>query len=115
MTPADLSRLSTLLDEALDLPLPEREAWLATLEGEAATLAPTMRKLLTRQATKEIADMLERGPAFTLPAGVDTPATAFHPGDTVDSYRWLRALAGAAWAWSGRRKASTVSTRELSR
>jgi len=91
MTPADLSRLSTLLDEALDLPLPEREAWLAMLEGEAATLAPTLRDLLARHASKETADLLDRGPAFTGP-GETAAAATFDVGDAVGPYRLLRLI-----------------------
>ena len=66
MTPADLGRLSTLLDEALDLPLSERERWLAALEGEAVALAPQLRDLLARAASKETGDLSATPSASTL-------------------------------------------------
>ena len=91
MTPADLSRLSTLLDEALDLPVSEREAWLAALDGEAATLAPTLRNLLARSASRNTADLLQRGPSFTVIGG-DAAGPAFAVGHTVGPYRLLREL-----------------------
>ena len=93
MTPELLVRLSTLLDEALDLDESGREAWLAALSGDAAELGPTLRKLLAQHALQETGDLLDRPPAFTLPAAsgrATLPRSA--PGDTVGPYRLLRAL-----------------------
>ena len=65
-----LRRLSTLLDQALDLDASAREAWLAGLDAEAAEVAalgPTLRKLLAREAAPETGALLDRGPDFTAP------------------------------------------------
>ena len=95
MTPAELSRLSTLLDQALDLTEAEREPWLAALQGEGAALAPTLRELLARHVAKETADLLDRGPAFELAPGGP------QAGDAVGPYRLLHELGaggmGAVW------------------
>lgn len=89
MTLADLSRLSTLLDEALDLPFSEREALLPALEGVATPLAPALRELLGRPASKETAELLDCGPAFAAP-GEAAAAATFQAGDAVGPYRLLR-------------------------
>ena len=90
MNPEDLSRLSTLLDKVLDLNESEREAWFATLSGDAAGLAPTLRKLLDRQALQETRDLLDCPPRFTLPS--DGHGAGFQPGDAVGAYRLLREI-----------------------
>ncbi len=86
-----LRRLSTLLDQALDLDAPAREAWLAGLDAESAMLGPTLRKLLARDAAQEVGALLDRGPDFTAPRDV-AQAGALQSGDMVGPYRLLREL-----------------------
>ncbi|HSC01410.1 MAG TPA: serine/threonine-protein kinase, partial [Burkholderiaceae bacterium] len=89
LAPPDLRRLSTLLDEALELPEAEREAWLASLQGDA--LVPTLRELLARHARHETGDLIDRLPVFTIgPERSAAPTLA--AGDTVGPYRLLREL-----------------------
>lgn len=65
MTPAEptpdaasWARLSPLLDEALDLPLPERAAWLAALQLSAPQDAAQLRVLLDRHEAASRDDFL---------------------------------------------------------
>ncbi|MFO1316570.1 MAG: serine/threonine-protein kinase [Burkholderiales bacterium] len=81
-----LRRLSTLLDQALDLAEPERETWLARLAGEDASLGPMLRDLLARHATKETADLLPPIPAAVASAAAGD-AGAAEAGQAVGPYR----------------------------
>jgi len=91
LEPAELIRLSTLLDEVLDLDAAGREAWLAGLQGDDALLLPTLRHILVAQPTRDTADLLERGPSFT--ALAEAPAEAqFSAGEHVGPYRLERAI-----------------------
>jgi serine/threonine-protein kinase len=86
-TPADLERLSALLDEALDLPAAERAAWLREQQAKSAPLATTLARLLEQDAERETADFLQR-PAFAPP----DEAPAFAADDIVGPYRLLRRI-----------------------
>ena len=88
-----LSRLSTLLDEALELDEPSREAWLEGLQGEDGALAQTLRRLLAQRASAGTGDLLERGPSFTAIAGADDAASAqFSADQRVGPYRLERRI-----------------------
>ena len=63
----DLGCLSALLDEIIDFGEAEREVWFARLKGDDVRLLPALRRILSRQASRETADLLERGPTFTAP------------------------------------------------
>ena len=89
----DLERwrtLSDLLDQALDLDPPARDAWLARLSGEAATLRPMLADLLAQRARAETGDFIDTLPCFdTAPLG---GPSALEPGTLVGPYRLIRVL-----------------------
>ncbi len=100
LTAASWRAFSTLLDRALELPPPERIAWLDTLGAEHAALKPALRAVLERGADVETLRWLD-----TLPRG-DGPAPPLEepelqPDARVGPYRLLRELGvggmGAVW------------------
>ena len=96
-----------MLDEALDLDPVAREAWLAALPGDAAALAPTLRKLLARQASKETNDLPGLPVRFDLPGEADA-RPGFEPPTRSGRIACCARSATAAWARCGRRSAPTA-------
>ncbi|MFO1291702.1 MAG: protein kinase [Rubrivivax sp.] len=96
---AELQQLSSLLDEALALPAPQRARWLQGLPAQAQPLAGTLRALLARHAELETGDFAAlpgRLLAALPPAPVEPAA-----GRLVGPYRLLRELGqggmGVVW------------------
>ncbi|HEV7609256.1 MAG TPA: protein kinase [Steroidobacteraceae bacterium] len=104
----DWRQLFGLLDTALDLPPPAREAWLSTLTDQPAHLATALRELLARQTSQETNDFLRQVPQFTFAAveqvalGASETAAA---GSTVGAYRLIRELGrgGMSAVWVAER------------
>jgi serine/threonine-protein kinase len=87
VTPQQLTRLSGLLDEALDLEGPARQAWLDDLGRREPALGPTLRNLLERSGLRPTAELLQQGAAFDV-----EPPRDFAAGEAVGPYRLLRPL-----------------------
>lgn len=102
-------QLSSLLDQALDLPPGERAAWLEDLRRDQPALEPVIQQLLAAHAKHETGDFLNRGPALVVQAygsaARDESAEQLQVGDAIGPYRLLRALGsgGMAVVWLAER------------
>ncbi|QTN21738.1 serine/threonine protein kinase [Rhizobacter sp. AJA081-3] len=97
----DWSALLRLLDEALELPPAEREAWLAAREASLGALAPALRQLLDERRAIETGTFLQ-----ALPVLAAAPASAgLAMGQHIGPYALLRELGqgGMASVWLAER------------
>ena len=92
LTKDDLTVLSKLLDEALDIPEAGHESWLDGLSDQHAHLRSTLQELLTRQASVETDDFLKTLPKFGSDAGRALPDAALQPGILINDYRLIREI-----------------------
>jgi eukaryotic-like serine/threonine-protein kinase len=88
--------ISPYLDEALELDLPQREVWLATLHTSHPAVARELRELLALHAANSASGFLERSPSL-----VDDSLL----GERIGAYTIERLLGrgGMASVWLGRR------------
>jgi len=98
MTPDDLRLVSNLLDKGSALPVTEREAWLGSLAGDAARLAPMVRELMAKQAAQETADLIDPGRLAQLGGGA-------REGQSIGPYVLVRELGhgGMSAVWLAER------------
>lgn len=96
--PADLSSLSRLLDEALDLEPAQTEAWLAALPEAQRHLLPQLREMLAEHLSQGHAGFMSDGPKL---AGGPVDETLARTDDLVGPYRLIREIGrggmGAVW------------------
>jgi hypothetical protein len=97
----DWSALLRLLDEVLELPPAERNAWLAAREASLGALAPALRQLLDERRAIETGTFLQ-----ALPVLATGPAPAgLAMGQHIGPYALLRELGqgGMASVWLAER------------
>lgn len=97
--------LSSLLDQALDLPDDAHDAWLGSLTADQIRLAPMLRELLARRRAPETRDFLHALPAFTIAEGVDDADESLTAGAVIGAYRLIREIGhgGMADVWLAER------------
>src|ERR1700730_382124 len=100
----ELITLSKLLDEALELPVEAREAWLLSLGEPFAARRSVLRELLARQASVSTHDFLDTLPKFTETTGGPDQAEPPPPvreGTIVGAYRLAREIGhgGMSTVW----------------
>ncbi len=99
----DWPRLLTLVEQALDLPATERDAWLQTLDLPAPLQAALHRLLEDRHAI-ESDDFLGTLPVLPAPHP-PTPTSPIQPGTLIGPWRLLRPLGegGMSTVWLAER------------
>jgi eukaryotic-like serine/threonine-protein kinase len=108
-------RLNPLLDAALDLPLHERDAWLAALPAEHAGLREPLRELLASAARVEHAALLEALPALETTDPATAPNHTHTAGQLVGPYRLLHELGtgGMGVVWLAERADGLMAQRQV--
>src|SRR5438552_18442358 len=93
--PEEIRELSKLLDEALDLPEPERQVWLSNLGEPHARLVPRLREMLAKGAevsTGRTPPPLPRYEQAELVLLARRHAAGLEAASTVGPYRLNREL-----------------------
>ncbi len=102
MDPGTWQRLNRLLDEALEVPPPDRERWIDDLPKEVEALKPRLRALLAHLSGQTPFGTLPKlDPGTRTESEAQTRTSLDRAGETVGPYNLLRLLAeggmGAVW------------------
>ena len=93
--------VSALFDEALALPIEEREEFVRSLSGECAAHRESLLKLLASAARAETDDFLETLPKFARAGAAAELLAELSPGKVIGAYRLLSELGvggmGTVW------------------
>ena len=106
--------MSSLIDDAMELPLSERDEWLQRLTIERPEMATAVRAFLQAQAQLEAHDLLERGPHLRNVAELgDEVSDTFQEGDGIGPYSLLQPLGrgGMAVVWLAERTDASPARR----
>ena len=91
MSPERMRLLSELLDQAMEMRAEEQEAWLATLQGDAAEVVPLLRKMLSGRIDTSAGKRWSQVPEFTALGEAASPF-AFSAADQIGAYRLVQPL-----------------------
>jgi len=104
--------ISALLDEALNLPAPERASWLAGLAGEQGLHREALRALLAHQDKIETDDFLNMLPRLDT-ADTTPPLGRLAAGGSVGAYRLIAEIGrgGMGTVWLAKRADGLLNRR----
>src|SRR5882672_8855634 len=100
-----LAAVSGLLDQVLELPVPEREPWLQELGKTQPEMEPVLREMLAAREQSDFARVLEAVPRIGGDATATVATSALHEGERVGPYLLKRELGigGMAVVWLAQR------------
>jgi eukaryotic-like serine/threonine-protein kinase len=110
----DIAALSTLLDEALDLPPERRGAWVDKLAEPYAHMRETLRGLLLADPAVETSDFLSTLPGLLIGTDIAEPTDIgpyLHPGGSIGAYELIREIGrgGMGTVWLANRRDKLIN------